>query len=390
MFQYPIRIFAPACSISPFIYGQAVAYLQGEVDAVKRYKWLVVGAMVLLAMVAGAMVRAAPDPGVAKVLNELYAARAQALVTGAAPKGLEDYYDLSTQGGRFALAHELGRINYVQAWAPARQLQVVDAATLVTNLRIKLEGDKATVSLISRTKLGYKYGGLDTVNQMGTGSWHWLEMTRKGDRWLVAREFYLDAMGDEWTQPFVPADKAPPKEVAPPTAAAARGRIDREGARAYAETYCGAAWGCGNNSDYNQRYQSYKNLGGDCANFASQVLTEGGKLKPDWVWKRGGKGAGSACWVNAQSFVKYLQSSGRGSLVARGKYAQVEPALSKLKPGDIVGYQRKGTITHVSVITGVDSAGVPVVAAHTADRFRNPWDLGWDKDTIFWLIHLRD
>jgi hypothetical protein len=361
-----------------------------EVERVKRYKWLVAGALVLLAMVVSALGRAAPDPGVAKVLNDLYAARARALVTGAAPGALEGFYDLSVQGGQFALAHEVGRIAYMQAWAPARQLKVTDAATLVTNLRVKVNGDRATVSLISRTKLAYQYDGTTAVNVMGTGSWHYLEMTRKDDRWLVAKEFYLDAMGDEFTQPFVPADKAPPTlaPAADSKAAAKKGRLDREGARAYAETYCGAAWGCGNNSDYNDRYQSYKNLGGDCANFASQVLTEGGGLKPDWVWR--GKGGGSNCWVNAQAFVRYLSGSGRGTVVARGRYAQVEPALSKLRPGDIIGYQEKGTITHVSVVTGVDAAGVPVVAAHTADRYRNPWDLGWGKETLFWLVHLRD
>lgn len=89
-------------------------------------------------------------------------------------------------------------------------------------------------------------------------------------------------------------------------------------------------------------------LGSDCANFASQTLVEG------------------------------------------GTYPKVVGALPKLQPGDIVGYQLKGTITHVSIITGKDFAGLPVVAAHTADRFRNPWDLGWDKQTVYWILHLRD
>jgi hypothetical protein len=356
-----------------------------------RLKWLMAVALALGVLVSSAWARAAPDPEVARMLTELYTVRARALVTGESSGGLERFYDLSTQGGRFALAHEIGRVTYMQAWAPARQLRVIDAETKVTNLRVTVQGDSARVSLITRTRLAYGYDGRKGSNEMGIGSWHFLELNRRDGEWQVAKEFFLDALGDEWTQPFVPAGSrtgpAAAEETAEP-AAGGRGTLDRAGAVAYAETYCGAAWGCGNRADYNSRYRSYRNLGGDCANFASQVLTEGGKLKPDWVWRHDNEG--SACWVNAQSFAKYLVGSGRATLAARGTYAQVEPALGKLKPGDVIAYQRKGTITHVSVVTGTDSAGVPLVAAHTADRFRNPWDLGWDKETVFWLLHLRD
>lgn len=353
----------------------------------KRYKWIAVGLLCLLFMVAGAISRAAPDPGVAAAVKDMFATRARMLKTGEPVQGLERFYDLNVQGGKFALAHEIGRIDYMQAWAPARQLKITEAGALVTNLRVKMAGDKATVSLIARTKLGYRYDGINEISYMGIGSWHYIELNQRDGVWKVAKEFYLDALGDEWTQPYVPPDAKPPVKAEPlvPTTA---GRIDREGAVKYAETYCGAAWGCGNNADYNSRYRSYMNLGGDCANFASQTLTVGGKLKPDWVWRHDKEG--STCWVNAQSFVRYLTGSGRGQLLARGTYAQVAPALSKLRPGDIIGYQEKGSITHVSVVTGMDVAGVPIVSAHTADRYRNPWDLGWGKSTVYWLVHLRD
>lgn len=360
-----------------------------------RYKWLVAGGLALLMLVGGALTRAAaPDPAVSQFLKEMYDRRAAALVTGAPAEGLDRFYSLESASGRFALAHEAGRINYVQAWAPARRLKITAANSQVTNLRVKVRGDSAEVSLIIRTRLSYLYDDSPVaLNEMGVGSWHWLQLVRKNGAWQVAKEFYLDAMGDEWTRPYmsqaVPDALPVMGEAAPPLPMAGRPRYDRPGAVNYAESYCGAAWGCGNNSDYNSRYSSYKNLGGDCANFASQVLTEGGKLRPDWVW-RGDKSGSSVCWVNAQSFSHYLLSSGRATLLARGNYPKVLPALTKLKPGDIVAYQRKGTITHVSVVTGSDSAGVPVVAAHTADRFRNPWDLGWDQDTVYWLLHMRD
>jgi hypothetical protein len=355
-----------------------------------RKKWLILGVTALLVMVTGALSRAAaPDPDVSKFLKDLYSLRARALMTGESARGLDSYYDLSAQTGRNALAHEGGRISYMQAWAPARRLQVTTAAAEVTNLRVKVSGSTATVSAIVRTQLGYKYEGVRGGNEMGIGSWHWLELTRQDGAWRVVKEFYLDALGDEWTEPFAPAGIGPVSPAAQAQdAPVLRTRLDRKGMVAYAETYCGAAWGCGNRANYNERFRSYRNLGGDCANFASQVLSEGGKLKPDWIWRHDKEG--SACWVNAQSFVRYLTGGGRATLLARGTWSRVAPALGQLKPGDIIGYQSKGTVTHVSVVTGNDSAGTPVVAAHTADRFRNPWDLGWDKDTVYWLVHLRD
>lgn len=357
-----------------------------------RYKWMILSVAVLVGFVASALSAASPDPGVAEFLKELYALRARALITGESVKELDRYYNLDSQHGQNAMAHELGRIQYMQSWAPARRLKVVEAETYLTNLRVKVAGDTATVSLIARTRLGYKYETNETLNQMGVGSWHFLQLVRQDGEWKVTKEFYLDAMGDEWTEPYVPAGAVLPRELVDEDEGeaipAARGRLNRQKATEYAEAYCGAAWGCGNKADYNQRYRSYRNLGGDCANFASQVLTEGGGLKPDWAWRY--DKAGSTCWVNAQAFTRYLANSGRATILARGTYQKVEPALSKLKPGDIVAYQRKGGITHVSVVTGVDAGGVPIVAAHTADRFRNPWDLGWDKTTIFWLLHLHD
>jgi hypothetical protein len=357
--------------------------LTDEVGKVFRSKWLILGLAILIGSLAGAVSWAAPDPTVEAFLQSLFSTRVRALATGASAKGLDRLYDVQTQSGRFALAHEVGRIEYLQAWAPARGLKVITAAPVLTNLRVKVQGDRAEVSLIVRTKLVYQYQNQTDHNEMGVGSWHWLELVRKDGTWHVNKDFYLDALGSEWSRPYVPVEIRDPSVVQSPVPR--KGQLDRQGAAAYAEKYCGAAWGCGNSSDYNERYNSYRNLGGDCANFASQALAEGGGLKPTWIWRKG-----STCWLNAQSFVSYLTGSGRSTLLARGTYSKVEPALKRLQPGDIIGYQSKGSVTHVAIVTGRDSAGVPLVAAHTADRFRNPWDLGWDRSTVFWLIHLHD
>ena len=45
-------------------------------------------------------------------------------------------------------------------------------------------------------------------------------------------------------------------------------------------------------------------------------------------------------------------------------------------------------ISHVSIVVGQNSAGYPVVNSHSADRFQVPWDLGYDRNTTFWLLQI--
>ena len=54
--------------------------------------------------------------------------------------------------------------------------------------------------------------------------------------------------------------------------------------------------------------------GGDCANFASQILHEGAGFKKNSVWNYAGKD-GTKAWLNAQGFKNYLISSGRASYI---------------------------------------------------------------------------
>lgn len=81
--------------------------------------------------------------------------------------------------------------------------------------------------------------------------------------------------------------------------------------------------------------------------------------------------------------------SGRGSLITRGTYNQVFKNSFKLLPGDFIAYEKKGKVTHISVVTGIDSKGYALVNCHNTDRYRVPWDLGWsDKGIVFWLVRV--
>lgn len=65
-------------------------------------------------------------------------------------------------------------------------------------------------------------------------------------------------------------------------------------------------------------------------------------------------------------------------------------AVRELKKGDLIAYQEINDIQHFAVVTGFDCKGYPLVNAHTADRYHCPWDIGWDRSTVFHLFHILD
>ena len=162
----------------------------------------------------------------------------------------------------------------------------------------------------------------------------------------------------------------------------------RQNAIEYAHKYAGAASEEKYGFKYNKEYKNYNYEGGDCTNFISQVLYEGGGFKKNSTWNYNSSGA-TRPWVNAQGFKDYILYSGRGSLIGNGDYEKVYKLSYKLLPGDIVSYDKKGKIAHTAVVTDIDSKGYPLVTCHNTDRNNVPWDLGWnDKNIKFWFIRV--
>ena len=149
----------------------------------------------------------------------------------------------------------------------------------------------------------------------------------------------------------------------------------------YAHEYCGISDNDEHLFKYNKEYKNFNPDGGDCANFASQIMFEGGGFKKNSVWNYCNKSATNA-WINAQGFKNYLINSGRGTYIAKGYYCDTYKDSFNLRPGDIVAYEKKGRITHVSTVTGLDSKGYPLVTCHNTDRMLVPYDLGWSNNNI--------
>ena len=386
----------------------------------------------------GAGATAKPDDDVLGVLEQLLAERADALVSlHDAP--LQRHYDLDSRHGRWALEHEQRRIRYLQAWTRSRGLRLVSAAVKFRVARVKEDrGGEAWVSLVQSARLGYVYDGDASreTHLFGIGTRHAIHLVRQQGRWLVRRDWYTDPLDEDTLVPEVtpadvtaseglvapllawqrqgrprcsppgledassPGQRAAERWTAVASAAVAPAppsgvRYDREAAVRYAHQFCGAAWGCGNGGRYNPQYRDYTDVGGDCTNFTSQVLHAGG-LPMTSVWHYRAGAGGSRAWVQTEALARYLLASGRARLLARGTYPQVvrgsggRAPIDRLEPGDVIGYEEKGRIVHLAPVTGRDFRGYVVVNSHTADRYRVPWDVGWDRETVFWLFKVRD
>ncbi|MBE3575901.1 MAG: amidase domain-containing protein [Firmicutes bacterium] len=373
---------------------------------------------------------AAPEEQVRQAVAALLEARAEGLKQGD-PAPLRRLYDLASPQGRRAFGHEQRRVDYVRAWTAARHARIVEVTPRFRLLRASLAPGKASLRarFIQTLEVAYVYPPARTVNRFAVGTRHDLEAVREAPApgaaaapassgaegpggaggassrgWRIRRDRFTDPLEEDVLVSRVTPAAVPPGAAGSGAAPPRRGgagspRYDRAQAVAYAMRYAGAA--NGPSQGYNPRYRDYTDTGGDCTNFISQVLAdrEGGGMATDsrWFYSRWWRpGRPSPIWIQAPDLAAYLVSSGRARLLQKGTFAQVvrptplypAGAIQALEDGDLIGYEEKGHIEHLAVVVGRDSRGYLVVNSHTADRRRVPWDLGWDRETVFWLLHV--
>ncbi|MDK2928415.1 MAG: hypothetical protein PWR31_2106 [Bacillota bacterium] len=333
--------------------------------------------------------------------QELLKLRAGLLVRGD-PAELKPFYATETVGGAWALEKEQARIAYVRRWGQVRNIAFTSARVEFTRSAVETGEKKAGISLCTHTLLTYRHLDRPEAGEatLGWRTVHWLELAQGGPGWQVEAEWYLDPLEDASRNPSVAAGAAALKGAGAPEAKdnartePGTGAYRRAAAVRYADRFAGVKVGPGTGR-YNQAYRDFTGLGGDCANFVSQVLTDkdAGNLKPDWGWFYA-DGEGSEAWLKAEALVYHLVGSGRAACLAKGTLAEVaaagpdgaEAALRRLRPGDIIAYEEDGEIAHVSLVVGRDGAGYVLVNSHSADRYHVPWDFGYNADTSYWFL----
>jgi hypothetical protein len=302
---------------------------------------------------------------------------------------IKKLYATDTRYGQWAYEYEEKKVQYINNWAEKQGIKFIDIVPKVVIKKSKLGEKKCSFSILCNTEYKYIYPDQpEQINSSRIGTYHSFQLTKRDNDWIITKEWYTDPFADSLSLESIKVDKIkeyiklqPPRDF---SAISDR----RKGAKEYAEKYCGAATIEEYGYKYNKNYRDFNPQGGDCANFASQILHEGGKFKETCSWNYD-KGSATGPWVNAGKFTYYMINSGRASVIATGSYDKVYKASYKLLPGDFVAYEKKGDITHVSVVTGADSKGYSLVTCHNSDRNNVPWDLGWsDKRIKFWLIRV--
>jgi len=326
-----------------------------------------------------------PDSEIVSMVDDLFRLRNHAILE-AKPEILETLYDRSTRHGKWSFEHQYKKLRYLQNWTEKQGTRLTAIRSLVRIRRIDANDRRIRVTLLASTEYRYVYiDEPDKENLMRIGTYHSLDLVRCGEHWQISREWFTDPFADALSlnNPLVLEERKFILSQKPKDFSNLSSR--RRNALNYADTYCGAAANDEQGFKYNSKYRNYNYSGGDCANFASQVLHEGGGLRKTYAWNYG-KGASKA-WVNAHAFNRYMLQSGRGTRIAYGTYSQVLPYSYRLEPGDYIAYEKKGKVTHISVVTGADSKGYTLMNSHNADRYRVPWDLGYsDRGIRFWLV----
>ena len=329
-----------------------------------------------------------PNDEAANFIKQIFQNRKNAIISKNYEL-LRNLYDMDTKYGVWAYEYELRKTKYIQKWERRQGIifTVINPEIVIRSL--KCSDSKLSANLICSTEYKYIYEDRpDEINRFRIGTYHALTLVKKEDAWVIAKEWYKDPFGDSMNLSDLAIDTT--KQFILSQGPRDLSNISKRRIKAaeYAEQYCGAASDPKYGFKYNKKYRNYNSLGGDCANFASQILFEGGKFRKTHAWNYDRKGATRA-WVNADGFKSYMIYSGRASLIAYGSYGKVYKASYKLLPGDFVAYEKKGDITHISVVTGADSRGYTLVSCHNTDRNNVPWDLGWsDAGIRFWLVRM--
>ncbi len=321
------------------------------------------------------------------LVNSMFHLRNQAILEENAT-ALQWYYDRTTRTGVWAYEHQAKKMKYLHNWSYKQGVKLSAIKSLVQLRRVQAGDDRIQVTLLVSTEYCYNYlNQPEITNFMRIGTYHSLQLVYKAEQWLIRREWYTDPFADA-LEIGIDQKNSVQKII---LAKQARDFFNisprRLQAVAYADAYCGAAANSEVGFRYNSKYKNYNYSGGDCANFASQVLHEGGGFSKTASWNYGKDG--SKAWANAHAFNQFMLSSGRASRIAVGTYSQVLGDSYKLLPGDYIAYEKKGRVTHISVITGADSRGYALTNSHNADRYRVPWDLGYgNRGVRFWLMRV--
>lgn len=305
-------------------------------------------------------------------------------------KSLSSIFNIEDRNGRWSYDYEINTIKYLNQWTDKQSARFNKIDSKVFLRKTEKTDHGYSVNLAVTTEYEYSYNDLlSTSNSFRICTYHSLDLIPNEDSWMITKEWYQDPVVNS----FFDINKLNIEKIKEVILSNEKKDVSdlnerRQGAVNYANEYSGVAKPPDYDFHYNSKYKNCNYMGGNCTNFASQVLYEGGEFSKTDTWNYEGRD-GSKAWVNAHAFNDYMLYSGRGSLISNGSYEEVLTDSYKLLPGDYICYEKKGKIAHTAIVTGIDSKGYALINSHTPDTHKVPFDLGWGGDEIkFWLVRV--
>lgn len=226
-------------------------------------------------------------------VERIYNERSAALVSGDV-SSLKTLFDTSQKYGQRALEHEVKRVKYLNDWSNERNVTFGKIESTVRIKQVYPKNNIMKLALEESYKFDYVYNNDDTspINSFGVGIRHTASLVKKNEKWVIFNDWYTDCFKDalrrySGSYAKIPTSLISVHNINKKTVSYKKTFYDRQKAVAYADKYCGAAWGIGNNFKYND----YNGIGGDCTNYISQVLgdKEGGSMPIGGAWTSGSR-----------------------------------------------------------------------------------------------------
>lgn len=308
-------------------------------------------------------------------------------------KLLQGLYNKEERNGLWAYDQQLRQMNHLHQWANKQGIEFKKINSQIQINNINKNNDVYSVNLLVSTEYQYLYqtNGPNSereVNSFRLGTYHNLDITKENNNWQIKKDWHLNPFLNSLYTGELKDEKIREKILQGQNRSDVDLAKNRKKAVEYVDKFSGAANLFEDGFKYNPDYKNYNHYGGDCANFVSQALYESGSFTKTNIWNYKNNN-GTKAWVNAHAFNQYMLNSGRGSLINRGSYKEVLDSSYELLAGDYIAYQKGGEVKHVSIVTGFDSRGYTLINSHNSDRYRAPWDLGWNKEGVkFWLVRM--
>ncbi|MFZ5908650.1 MAG: amidase domain-containing protein [Chloroflexota bacterium] len=129
--------------------------------------------------------------------------------------------------------------------------------------------------------------------------------------------------------------------------------------------------------NYNPDYYDYTNSGGDCTNFVSQAVYEGGNASMDvelnpsqggYQWYYLNETKYAAAWTFVDNFYNFVTAS--YDVWEEGPDGYLVTNVNELMLGDVIQYETngRGGWDHSAFVVDFDGEGDPIVASHTPNN----------------------